>query len=70
MISTLKDSGITVHFILFCETFLVANNAFVHNSRKSMSRGGVAMYISNNFSFIERPDLGINHEEEFDCIFF
>ena len=27
------------------------------------------MYISDNFSFIERPDLGINHEGEFECIF-
>ena len=52
MIVRLNDNKIKVDFILLCETFLVDANAdkfsipgynFVHKSRKSLSRGGVAM---------------------------
>ena len=63
--------------ILLCETFLNENNAhmfpipgysFIHNSRKTRIRGGVAMYILDEFTFRERPDLAINHEGEFESI--
>ncbi len=42
---------------------------FIHNSRKSLSRGGVAMYILDNLSFIERVDLSEFDEGKFECIF-
>ena len=77
ILSWLKEQGIVVHFILLCETFLNENNAhmfpipgysFIHNSRKTRIRGGVAMYILDEFTFKERPDLAINHEGEFESI--
>ena len=76
MISRLKDAGITVHFIMLCDTFWFDANAdrfnipgycFVHKSRKSISRGGVALYISTEFHLKLRPDLCINIEGEFEC---
>ena len=77
MLSILKDNNVTVHFILLCETFLTNNNAdlfaipgynFVHMSRTKLSRGGVAMYISNKYNYAERIDLCINVEGEFESI--
>ncbi len=78
IVSVLGESGITIHFILLCETFLTDINClmydipgyvFIHNSRKSLSRGGVAMYILDNLSFVERTDLSEFHEGEFESIF-
>ena len=46
--------GVDIHFILLCETFLITENAgykFIHQSRTTISRGGVAMYISDDFNF-------------------
>ena len=72
-----RERCITVHFIMLCETFLLDVNAdrfnipgycFVHKSRKYISRGGVALYTSNEFHFKLRPDLCINIEGEFECI--
>ena len=65
------------YVILLCETFLVEANAelfplpgysFVHNCRKSMAKGGIALYISDDCTFIERSDLSINIEGEFESI--
>ena len=70
-------NNVTVHFILLCETFLTNNNAdlfsipgynFVHMSRTKLSRGGVAMYISHKYNYVERLDLCINVEGEFESI--
>ncbi len=66
IIDEVKGNGITIHFILLCETFLTeANSAmfpipgycFVHCSRSSLTRGGVAMYIHDSFNFSVREDL-------------
>jgi hypothetical protein len=66
-----------VDFVLLCETFLVDANAdtllipgynFVHNSCKSLSRGGVAIYIADKYTFVERQDLCINVEGEYESI--
>ncbi len=78
IISQLKQNGITIHFILLCETFLndvncnmyqIPGYSFMHNSRKSLSKGGVAMYILDTLSFVERPDLSTFIEGQFECIF-
>ena len=75
--SKLKDNGIIVHFVLLCETFLTQINAdkysmpgynFVHASRTSLSRGGVAIYILKGLNFKERPDLCINIEGQFESL--
>ena len=77
MLSILKDNNVTMHFVLLCETFLTNNNAdlfaipgynFVHMSRTKLSRGGVAMYISNKYNYAERIFLCINVEGEFESI--
>ena len=77
MISTLKAHGILVHFILLCETFLTEINAdlfpihgynFIHNSRRTISRGGVAMYISNDLTYRERGDVCQYIEGQFESI--
>ena len=48
--------------------FPIPGYSFIHNSRKTRIRGGVAMYILDEFTFRERPDLAINHEGEFESI--
>ena len=77
LIHELRNSNIKVHFILLCETFLTEANAelfplpgysFSHNCRKSRAKGGIALYISDEFTFIERSDLSINIEGEFESI--
>ena len=77
MVVRLNDNKIKVDFILLCETFLVDANAdkfsipgynFVHKSRKSLSKGGVAMYIADKYTFVERQDLCINVEGEYESI--
>ena len=71
MLFSLKEQGITIHFILLCETFLsnanahlfpIAGNNFVHKSRSQLTRGGVAIYILDGFNYTERLDLCINVE--------
>ncbi len=78
LICDLNNRNINIHFILLCETFLVESNAelfhipgytFLHQSRSNISRGGVAMYIADNISFVERPDISINVEGEFESLF-
>ncbi len=78
MIAQLKDKGTTVHFILLCETFLKESNAmmypipgynFMHRSRLIKKQGGVAMYILDEFSYEECPELCTFYEGEFECIF-
>ena len=77
MLTTLKNNEILVHFVLLCETFLNSLNAhryqipgynFVSVNRTSLTRGGVAMYIANSFTYKERFDLCINIEGEFESI--
>ena len=76
LISRLNQTGIVVHFILLREIFLVEANvhmfdipgfSFIHKIRKSLSQGGVAMYISNDFNFSDIPDLNKHIEVDFDC---
>ena len=77
MLATLKDWGVVVHFVLLCETFLTYLNAsmfpipgyeFVHKSRNNLSKGGVAIYVLLGLNYMERPDLWVNIEGEFESI--
>ena len=72
------DNGITVDFILLCETFLNHVNSemfplpgyqFVYKNKSRGKGGGVAMYISNKFQFRVRDDLTIEYDMEFEYIF-
>ena len=76
LLTELKESGIIIHFVLLCETFLNDINAEKYHipgynftyQNLSSSRGGVAMYILEGISFVERPDLCINIDREFESI--
>ena len=77
-VQRLKDSHLSVDFILLCETFLTAINSnmyqipgykFIHKSRSQSTRGGVAMYIREDIQFKLRDDLSLFNENEFESIF-
>ena len=77
IIVKLKLNNTQIDFILLCETFLNDENAdmyqipgysFIQKNRKIKSKGGVGIYISNQYTYIERPDLTTNYEGEFECI--
>jgi hypothetical protein len=78
LLSHLKQNNINLHFILLCETFLSDSNSSLFNipgytleckNRKSLSRGGVAIYIKNGIKYNRRDGIGINIEGEFESIF-
>ena len=77
MLTTLKDCGVVVHFVLLCETFLTELNASMfpipgyecmHKSRNTLSKGGVAIYVLMELNYMEKPDLCVNIEGEFESI--
>ena len=74
MLDQLNENGIIVHFVLLCETFLTDINAHMfpipgyNFVRSVLSKGGVAIYIANEFNFKERPDLSLNIEGQFESI--
>ena len=78
ILSRLRDVNIKVHFILLCETFLNEYNKsmcdlpgykLVPESRKQMTKGGVALYISDEFDFKQRHDISATYEGEFETVF-
>jgi hypothetical protein len=78
MVAKLKDIGISINFILLCETFLTDINCnlyqlpgyqFICNNRTYGKGGGVAMYICDEFQFSIRDDLTINENQQFETIF-
>jgi exonuclease III len=77
MLYRMQDIGKRLDFILLCETFLTMTNAHMFNidgynfvcyNRKNSSRGGVAIYLRNDIDYIERPDLGVCVDGEFESI--
>ena len=77
MLFSVKEQGITIHFILLCETcrinanahlFPIAGYNYVHKSRSQLTRGVVAIYILDGFNYTERLDPCINVEGEFESI--
>lgn len=76
IIGGFKDKGITLDFILLCETFLkdeIANHFnipgydFVYKNRTSKG-GGVAIYINKDFDYTIREDLSVFEQGEFESI--
>ena len=73
----LRDQGITIHFILLCETNLnsvkmktcnIDGYSLICNNREG-ERGGVAMYVLDSISYTLRHDLAIFVSYEFESIF-
>ena len=59
IVFSLKEQGITIHFILLCEIFLTNANAHlfpiagyncVHKRRSQLTSGGVAIYMLDGFN--------------------
>ena len=72
----MKDQGITINFVLLCETFLSKTNSHlfpisgynVHVSSTQLTKGGVAIYFLDEYNYKERFDLNIHVEGEFESI--
>ena len=78
IIANLEDVGLTIHFLMLCETFLsdinmnmfpIPGYQFVCNNRKRGRGGGVALYIRDEFQFSVRNDLTVSYDREFESIF-
>ena len=69
---------LTVWVILICATFLTDSNTtqfkipdynLIANNRQSKTKGGVAIYIIDSFTYQRRQNIGINIEGEFETLF-
>ena len=78
ILSCFEDAGITIHFILLCETFLTEDNKSLYNinnyhleceNRKFSTKGGVAVYYRDTFSCTRNDTISINIEREFQSLF-
>jgi hypothetical protein len=78
MLGQLRDRGISIHFVMLCETFLTDVNCnmfpipgyqFVCKNRGRGRGGGVALYIWEEFQFSIRDDLSFNFDLEFESVF-
>ena len=78
LVIRLSMVGIQVDFILLCETFFTDLNVaqykipgykLVPVNRKTITKGGVAIYIKQDFVYKERDDLSDYHEGEFEAAF-
>jgi hypothetical protein len=45
-----------------------AGYTFTHKCRKGKSKGGVGIHISKQYTFVQRPDLTVHCEGEFECL--
>ncbi len=77
LLTRLNDISIPIQFVLLCETFLTDTNVnlfeipgyhFIYKNRKANSRGGVAMYIKEGIKFVNRGDLEIHCDSEFESL--
>ena len=77
ILARLYEAGISVDFILLCETFLTDQNCKKYSlpgyepfyqNRKFKTKGGVAVYINTKYTAIERKDLCVNVEGEFESL--
>ncbi len=78
LVADFIDHGLSIDFIMICETFLKDMNTtmfpipgyqFISNNRIHGKGGGVALYIKDTFHLHVRSDLTVNHGTEFESIF-
>ena len=78
MLLDLKAYNIQVHFIMLCETFLtdkavakckIPGYELIYENRKTLTKGGVALYVSDMFTAKKLPDVGVHVEGEFETVF-
>ena len=78
LLEKLKHDNIIVDLILLCETFINNNNLnrckiknyeLIERHRENKNKGGVAIYVHKNLRYIERADISIFKEGEFESCF-
>ncbi len=78
LLRKLKEKNISIDVILLCETFLtdvskesckIDGFKLFDEHRKNMTKGGVAVYVRNSLKFIDRNDLNIFDEGQFESCF-
>ena len=77
LLSELHEQGVTLDFILLCETFITDKTSHLYNiagydlvtNNRDSARGGVAIYINNKFNYNIRSDLSIFKSGKFESIF-
>lgn len=78
LISTAKDIGIELDFILLCETFLtdaivnlynIPGYNMIYKNRIIKSRGGVLIYLLKKYKYNVVEELSIFKEGEFEAVF-
>ena len=78
IIGKMSTSGISLDFILLCETFLTDHNAdqycipgynLIYKNRTQKKQGGVAIFIKDKYNFKVREDLSIFKEGEVESLF-
>ena len=77
ILARLRDLNILVDFVLLCETFLTESNKDLYQmpgykmfslNRTSKSKGGVVVYVHEKYSTVERSDLCVDFEGEFESL--
>ncbi len=78
LLDNFQNIGISINFVMLCETFLNSVNYdkfnipgynFIQIHRNSKKGGGVGIYIQDHFQFFIREDLSLNYDSEFESIF-
>ena len=83
LLERLTQNKVTIDVILICEIFLHGSNTdsnyenickisgydFIFKNRQKKTKGGIALYMSNNIQYIRRDDLSIFHEGEYESLF-
>ena len=78
LLSKLKANNLTIDVILLCETFITENNKescklddykLFSEHRKTLTKGGVAIYVHKKLKYIDRTDLNIFEEGSFESCF-
>ena len=78
LLAQLDEQGISLDFLLICETFLndtiadhfqIPGYNFIYKNRKEKCRGGVAIYVKKEHNYTIRHDLSTFVEGEFEALF-
>ncbi len=78
LLCKLKTKNLTIDVILLCETFISDSNKqscklenydLISEHRKTLTKGGVAVYVHEKLKYIERKDLNIFEEGFFESCF-
>ena len=79
IINRLRDVDVKIDVIMLCETFLtdiiaplydkLPGYKLICKNRKQKTKGGVALYISDAFTYSDIQNIGVHEEGEFESVF-